>query len=130
MTDETKDVEPVWEKIDDLLAEVNSIHYAETKYRGKLVRIAWKELSEEDIRKKMLDMNELRKLSREEQESKLEVWLNTDIIEKIAKAGEVKGCLNNNKISMEIWKSLPTKVRNELSADVLETREALMANFQ
>jgi hypothetical protein len=131
MTDEVKEEsEPVWEKIEDLLIEVNSIHYAETKYRSKLVRIAWKELSEDDIRKKMLDMNELRKLSKSEQESKLEMWLNEDIVAKIHKAGDVKGCLNGNKITLEIWRSLPTKVRNEISADVLETREALMANFQ
>jgi hypothetical protein len=131
MTDEVKEeAEPVWEKIDDLLVEVNSIHYAQTKYRGKLVRVAWKELSEDDIRKKMLDMNELRKLDKAEQETKLETWLNEDIVAKIKKAGDVKGCLNGNKVTIDVWKSLPTKVRNEISADVLETREALMANFQ
>lgn len=126
----TADDEDVfWTDIDELLAEANAPHYAQVKYRNKIIRICWKELSDEEIAAKAIKMEDFQKLSKDEQDKVLQKWLEEDVLAKIKKAGRVEGCLNNNEITYDIWKKLPSRVRTSLMMDVLETRDAFMRSF-
>ena len=122
--------EDVWKDIDDLLAEANAVHFVEAKFRNKKVKVAWKELSDEEVASKALIIEDFRKLGKDEQNKVMTDWLDKDILAKIAKAGKQEGCLNNNEITEEIWKKLPSRIRTSLTVDVLETRDEIMRNFQ
>jgi len=130
VVEQPKEEEETWKDIDELLAEANSTHFVKLKFRGKVVKVAWKELSEDEIAAKTISLDRFKEMPKIEQDKLLTEWLEDDVLAKIKKAGKTEGCLNSNEIDKDAWKKLPARIRLSVTMDILETRDELMRNFQ
>lgn len=131
MEEEKKqDEQELWTNIESLLAEAVATHFAESRYHGKTVRVAWKELTLDEVRARPIDPEILSKMEEKEKVLTMDKWVEDDVLARIAKAGKTSGCLNDNVIDSDTWRKLPLKVRNDLTLIIEQTQEALEKAFR
>lgn len=132
MTDEDKKMEEkeeIWLSVDELLTEQNKTHFATSRYRKKLIKFGWKELSDEEMEANPISTID-DKGTEKERTKRSEDWLMNDFLARVKKAGEMDGCTNKNILDEKLWKSLPKRVKNELYADVMGLKNSLSRDFQ
>jgi len=122
--------EEQWDSVDELLVEISKTHFSETSYRGKTIRVAWKELDDDDSIEEIETFPVDTQLNKKDERKLL-----SDIVEKttlamIKKAGTQENCFNKNKIDEKTWKAIPYRIRAQLISDVLDTKRALEKRFQ
>lgn len=117
-----------WKNLDEVLAEINSVHFIQVAYRKKKIKFGWKELTEaESI--PPLSLEKLQVLPEKEREEQVAEWLKKDFLAKVAKAGKIADCTNENVLTNDQWLVLPKRIRNLILAQSLDTRDALMSDF-
>lgn len=128
--EEKKEVadDSTWKSLDEVLAEVNSVHYVQVPYRKKKIRFGWKELAESEAIPP-LSLEKLQVLPEKEREEQVAEWLKKDFLAKVAKAGKIPDCTNENVLTNEQWLVLPKRIRNLILTQSLDTRDAMMSDF-
>ena len=123
------EVTEYWETIEQLLDEANRVVFLEVDYKGKKIKLAWKEIMEgTDI-----DIDPLDK-SMEEMTPKEQVNFNVKILTaealaRIASAGEQVGCFNKNVITKEIWKKFPQRIQGMILNEMFQITKARESRF-
>jgi hypothetical protein len=122
----TEDTE--WTSIEQLLEEANAIHFIEPEYRGKKVRLAWKEIPEG----KELDLDMSR--SFEDMTPKERMKFQSNLLEaealaRIEEAGRQEGCLNDNMMDKDTWGKFPQRLKTVIISDILELNKILERRF-
>ena len=117
-----------WTSIEQLLEEANAIHFVEPEFRGKKLRVAWKEIPESreldiDMPKTFDEMTPKEKLAFQ---SKL---LESEALARIQEAGRQDGCFNDNVLTRETWDKLPQRVRTLIVSEILEVNKILERRF-
>jgi len=122
--DEKKEM---WNSIDELLVETNAVHFVESLYRGKTIRLAWKEASVESTEANILSdgktYDDMSPLERNDYNLKL---LELETLARLTAAGKQDGCFADNMITKDIWDKLPSRVRVQLMNEIFE----LSKNFE
>ena len=116
--------ESVW-SIDDLIALTDEVQEGECKYRGKLFRYQYCELTEKE-EPKTLPIDDS---ASEDEKSEWYTKVGTErIIAMIEKANEKNP--DGVTITEEVWVKLPITLRYNVMSDILSISKDQTANFQ
>ena len=118
-----------WTSIEQLLEEASAIHFVDAIYRGKTIRLAWKEITEGrelDLDASSTPYKDLTDKDKMKFNAKL---LQAETLARIHEAGPNDACLNGNVVSKEDWYKLPEIVRSRIVNEVLEISKSLEDRF-
>lgn len=122
----TQEQEEYWTSTEQLLEEANRIVPLEVEFKGKKIKMAWKEIAEGveiDVEPATKTLDEMS--PKEQMDFNLKI-LTAEALARIKSAGEQEGCFNKNVITKEIWNKFPQRLRgiilNEMF-QITQTRE-------
>jgi hypothetical protein len=120
-----------WRSIEELLTESRKTHVAECEWKGRKVKVAWKELEEADDVPGIGDGEALgfQDMTPADKAKFLRKLAEAELVARITKVGKYEGCLNDNILPMEVWKELPLRLRMQLISVVFEYDKELRESF-
>lgn len=119
-----------WESTEQLLDEVNRIVFIEVDYKGKKIKLAWKEIMEGvelDIDPSLKPMGEMTPAEQLDFNVKI---LTAEAIARIKSAGVQEGCLNKNVVTREIWNKFPQRIQGMIINEMFQLIQVREKLFQ
>lgn len=119
-----------WTTTDELLDEANRTVFIEVDYNGKLIRLAWKEISEGVELDVELPDKPIEEMNKDEQAKYNMLILGAEALARIMSAGEQEGCFNKNVITKDIWDKFPPRIRALILNEMFQLTKVREERFQ